>query len=249
MASSAQLVDNPFGIAKFIEQADSLTIAVLVVLVAMSLASWYVILNKLWDQSRIRKSYAEVQKKFWAAGNLRDGMAALSGHDNVFRMLVEDGIRASQYHQGHLTGQMPLNEWITVALYRSAESVSVRLASGLAILATTGSVSPFVGLLGTVWGIYNALTRISLGGQQANLEEIAGPIGEALIMTAIGLFVAVPSVMGYNWLLRRNKNIQEKMKYFTADLHSCLVGGARFDTSTPLLWVAATRGGLAPKSV
>ena len=247
MASSVQSVDNPFGITKFIEQADGLTIAVLVVLVVMSLASWYVILNKLWDQNRIRKSYAEVQKKFWAAGNLRDGMAALSGRDNVFRMLVEDGIRASQYHEGHLTEQMSLNEWITVALYRSMESVSMRLANGLSILATTGSVSPFVGLLGTVWGIYNALTRISLSGQ-ANIEEIAGPIGEALIMTAIGLFVAVPAVMGYNWLLRRNRSIQEKMKFFTADLHSYLVGGARFDTGTPLLRAVATRAGLAPKS-
>jgi biopolymer transport protein ExbB len=123
----------------------------------------------------------------------------------------------------------------------------MRLASGLSILATTGSVSPFVGLLGTVWGIYNALTRISMSGQ-ANIEEIAGPIGEALIMTAIGLFVAVPAVMGYNWLLRRNRSLLEKMKFFTADLHSYLVGGARFDTSTPLLRAVTTRGGLAPKS-
>jgi biopolymer transport protein ExbB len=246
MANNAQLVDNPFGFVKFIEQADGLTLAILVILGAMSLASWYVILTKLWDQSRIRKSYAEVEKKFWSTGNLRDGMTALCGRDNVFRMLVEDGIRAAQYYEGHLTEQVSLNEWLTVSLYRSAESVSSRLASSLSILATTGSVSPFVGLLGTVWGIYNALTQISLAGQ-ANLEQIAGPIGEALIMTAIGLFVAVPAVMGYNWLLRRNRNIQEKMKFFAAELHTYLVGGARFDTAAPLIRPVATRPGAAPK--
>jgi biopolymer transport protein ExbB len=233
MAGSTQLVDNPFGFMKFIQEADGLTVGILVILGAMSLASWYVILTKLWDQGRIRRSYAEAQRKFWAAGNLRDGMAALTGRDNVFRMLAEDGIRAAQYHKGHLTEEVSLNEWITVSLYRSAESVSSRLTSSLAVLATTGSVSPFVGLLGTVWGIYSALTSISLAGQ-ANLEQIAGPIGEALIMTAIGLFVAVPAVIGYNWLLRRNRNIQEKMKYFSADVHTFLVGGERMDTAKPL---------------
>jgi biopolymer transport protein ExbB len=238
--ANAQLVDNPFGFWQFIEQADGVSYAILIILGVMSLASWYVILSKFWDQSRIRKSYAEAQKKFWAAGSLHDGIAALTGRDNVFRLLAEDGIRAAQYHQGHLTEQVSLNEWISVSLYRSAESVSSRLANSLAILATTGSVSPFVGLLGTVWGIYNALTRISLTGQ-ASLEQISGPIGEALIMTAIGLFVAVPAVMGYNWLLRRNRNIQEKMKHFGADVHSYLVGGARFDTGTPVLRVAAAR--------
>lgn len=237
MDSSTQVVENPFGFWKFIEQADQLTIAILIILVLMSLASWYVILTKLWDQRRIARAYAETQRKFWTTGNLFDGMAALSGRDNVFRMLAEDGVRAAQYHEGHLTGQAPLNDWLTVALHRSIESVSSRLAAGLAILATTGSVSPFVGLLGTVWGIYNALTRISVSGQ-ANLEQISGPIGEALIMTAIGLFVAVPAVMGYNWLLRRNRTIHEKMKLFAADVHSSLVGGKRFDTSGPVVRAA-----------
>lgn len=248
MAASAQVIDNPFGFTKFINDADEVAITILVVLVAMSFASWYVTLSKLWDQSRINKAYAEAQKKFWIAGNLRDGIAALTGHDNVFRMLAEDGIRAAQYHEGHLTEQVSLNEWITVSLYRSAETVSSRLNGGLAILATTGSVSPFVGLIGTVWGIINALTRITLTGQ-ASMEQIAGPIGEALIMTAIGLFVAVPAVIGYNWLLRRNRGIQEKMKFFTADVHTALVGGKRFDTTTPLLKHVPNRPVATPKSV
>jgi biopolymer transport protein ExbB len=239
MAGTAHEVDNAFGIITSIKQADGLALAILVILALMSLACWYVILIKLWDQRLIGRCYAEAQKKFWAAGNLHDGMAALTGRDNVFRMLAEDGLRAAQYHAGHLTEQVSLNEWITVSLYRSAESVSNRLSNSLSILATTGSVSPFIGLLGTVWGIYNALTRISLTGQ-ASLEQISGPIGEALIMTAIGLFVAVPAVIGYNWLLRRNRTINEKMKRFSADVHSYLVGGARFDTAGPLLRPART---------
>lgn len=233
MAGNAQSVDNHFGFMRFIEQADQLSIGILVILAAMSLACWYVILTRLWDQRLIARSYAQAQKRFWAAGNLWDGMAALSGRENVFRMLVEDGIRAAQHHEGQLAQEISLDDWITVSLHRSVESVSSRLVNGLTVLATTGSVSPFVGLLGTVWGIYNALTRISLTGQ-ANIEQISGPIGEALIMTAIGLFVAVPAVMGYNWLLRRNRKLQEKMRLFTDDLHVVLVGGKRIDTSAPL---------------
>ena len=215
---------------KLLAQADNLSIAVLIVLSVMSLASWFVILTRFWDQRLIAKSYAQAQKKFWASGNPWDGMAALSGRDNAFRMLVEDGMRAAQHHEGQLAEQISLNDWITVSLYRSIESVNNRLVAGLSILATTGSVSPFVGLLGTVWGIYNALQRISLSGQ-TSIEQIAGPIGEALIMTAIGLFVAVPAVIGYNWLLRRNKQLHEKMKRFAADLHTYLVGGKRIDTA------------------
>jgi biopolymer transport protein ExbB len=225
--------DGSLGLIKLIEQADALSISVLIVLTLMSLASWFVILTRLWEQRLVARSYAEAQKKFWAAGGLWEGMAALCGRDNVFRMLVEDGIRAAQHHEGQLAEQVSLNDWITVSLYRSIESVSSRLVNGLAILATTGSVAPFVGLLGTVWGIYNALNRISLSGD-TSIEHVAGPIGEALIMTAIGLFVAVPAVMGYNWLLRRNKKLQEKMKHFAAELHTYLVGGKRIDTAAPL---------------
>jgi biopolymer transport protein ExbB len=247
MTSDAQPVDNPFGVLAFIKQADELTMAILVILVLMSLACWFVILTKLWDQRRIEKAYAETQKKFWSGGNLHDGMNALTGRDNVFRMLAEDGLRAAQYHKGHLTEQVALNDWISVALFRSIDSVMTRLVAGMAILATTGSVSPFIGLLGTVWGILNALTRISLTGNP-NLEQIAGPIGEALIMTAIGLFVAVPAVMGYNWLLRRNKALQEKLKHFAADVHSCIVGGARFDIAAPIARAAMPRPAAAAKT-
>jgi biopolymer transport protein ExbB len=221
------------GLMKMLEEADALAIAVLIVLSAMSLASWFVVLTRLWDQRLMARSYQQARKHFWAAGNLWDGMAALSGRDNVYRMLVEDGLRAALHHEGRLAERVDLNEWIATNLYRSIDSVSSRLVNGLSILATTGSVAPFVGLLGTVWGIYNALNRISLSGQ-TGIEQVAGPIGEALIMTAIGLFVAVPAVIGYNWLLRRNKKILEAMRQFAADLQTYLVGGKRIDTSAPL---------------
>jgi biopolymer transport protein ExbB len=237
MAPDTTQVENPFGLSAFVKQLDPVGTGVLVILIVMSLASWYILLTKLWDQRRLRKDYAEVHKGFWTAGNLRDGIAKL-GKDNVFKMVAEDGVRAAQHHEGRLTDQIPLHEWITVSLYRSVDSVNSRLQNGLAVLATVGSTAPFVGLFGTVWGIYNALISISLAGQ-ASLDKVAGPIGEALIMTALGLFVAVPAVMGYNWLLRRNKDIQEKLRYFTADLHSYLVSGARVD-ATP---AAAPRPG------
>jgi len=209
------------------------SIAVLVVLSIMSLATWFVVLTRLWDQRLIARSYQQARQEFWAAGSLWDGMAVLSGRDNVYRMLVEDGLRAALHHEGRLAEQVDLNEWITVSLHRSIDSVGSRLVNGLSILATTGSVAPFVGLLGTVWGIYNALQRISQSGQ-TSIEQISGPIGEALIMTAIGLFVAVPAVIGYNWLLRRNKKILEAMRQFAADLHTYLVGGKRIDSGVPL---------------
>ncbi|WP_129647511.1 MotA/TolQ/ExbB proton channel family protein [Peristeroidobacter agariperforans] len=240
MANETQAVPNNFDALSFLNEAGPLAWAILIVLVAMSLACWFITLTRIWDQRKINKDFLEARKKFWTSGNLHDGIAALGARDNVFRMLAEDGLRAKQYHQGHLTEQMPLNEWLAIALQRSMESVTERLSMGLAILATTGSVSPFIGLLGTVWGILNALTRISLSGQPS-LDQIAGPIGEALVMTAIGLFVAVPAVMGYNWLIRRNKAIQEKMRLFAADVHSYLVGGARFDTATPVSRVPANR--------
>jgi biopolymer transport protein ExbB len=233
-------VENPFGFAAMWEQSGLVGQGLLIVLGIMSLVSWYIILTKLWDQSRIRKAYKEVEKGFWTAGSLRDGMAKLSGKDNAFRMVAEDGVRAAQHHEGRLTDQIPLHEWITVSLHRSVDSISSRLQNGLSFLATTGSTAPFIGLLGTVWGIYNALISISLAGQ-ASIEKTAGPIGEALIMTAIGLFVAVPAVMGYNWLLRRNKDILEKLRYFTADLHSYLVSGARVESSTTSGAAAAAR--------
>jgi len=229
MAQPTSPTENPYNLISLLQQGDFVAKTVFAIMVIMSLACWYITLIKLWDQRRMKKHYKEVEKGFWTAGNLRDGIAKLSGKDNAFKMLAEDGLRAAQHHEGRLTDQIPLHEWITVSLFRSVESVASRLQSGLVVLATTGSTAPFIGLFGTVWGIYHALIRITLSGQ-ANITETAGPIGEALIMTAIGLAVAVPAVIGYNWLLRRNKDLIEKLRYFAADLHAYLVSGSRIDS-------------------
>ena len=248
MAPNTDNVENPFGLAALWQQGGVVAHGTLIIMVIMSLASWYIILTKLWDQRRVFKAYKEVEKGFWTAGNVRDGATKLTGKDNAFRMIVEDGLRAAQHHEGRLTDQIPLHEWITASLFRTVDSVSNRLQSGLAVLATVGSTAPFVGLFGTVWGIYNALIQISLAGQ-ASLDKTAGPIGEALIMTAIGLFVAVPAVWGYNWLLRRNKELIEKLRYFAADLHAYLVSGARVDSVSSPVGRPATPAGAPAAAV
>jgi biopolymer transport protein ExbB len=140
------------------------------------------------------------------------------------------GLRAAPHHDGRLTDRIDLHEWITMSLQRAVDQVNSRLQTGLGLLATVGSVAPFVGLFGTVWGILKALVGIGISGQ-ASIDKVAGPVGEALIMTAIGLFVAVPAVMGYNWLLGRNKGLQEALRNFASDLHAYLVSGARVGVS------------------
>ncbi len=221
-------VENPYGLEALWSQGDFVAKGTLIILVIMSLVSWYIIFTKLWDQRRVRKQYEQTVKNFWNVGNLRDGVSKLTGKGHLFRGIVEDGLKAAEHHEGRLTDQIPLHEWITVSLSRSVDQVNSYMKTGLSFLATVGSTSPFVGLFGTVWGIYNALIAIGLAGQ-ASIDKVAGPVGEALIMTAIGLFVAVPAVLGYNWLLQRNKDILEKVSYFASDVHSYLVSGARVE--------------------
>jgi biopolymer transport protein ExbB len=199
-----------------------------VLLVIMSLASWYVMLTKLWDQRKLRQSVRVVEKQFWTAPSVKDGVEHLPiGND--FRYIAEDGLRAASHHEGRLTDRIDLHEWITLALQRATEEVNGNLTNGLSFLATVGSTAPFVGLFGTVMGILNALIAIGIAGQ-ASIDKVAGPVGEALIMTAIGLFVAVPAVMGYNWLLGRQKALQDSLRNFAGDLHAYLVSGARMET-------------------
>jgi biopolymer transport protein ExbB len=119
---------------------------------------------------------------------------------------------------------VPVAEWISGKLQQNVDRMTNDLQRGLSFLASVGSTAPFVGLFGTVWGIYHALIAIGVAGQ-ASIDKVAGPVGEALIMTAIGLAVAVPAVLGYNWLLRRNKAILDQLRYFTNDLYAALVGG------------------------
>jgi biopolymer transport protein ExbB len=225
MDSPVAPTENPYGLIPLWVDGNVVSRGTLVILVIMSLGSWFIILTKLWDQRILRKSAEVVEKNFWTAPSLKDGVEKLKKGDD-FRFIAEDGLRAASHHEGRLTDRIDLHEWITMSLQRATESVNGKLSNGLAFLATVGSTAPFVGLFGTVMGILKALIAIGVAGQ-ASIDKVAGPVGEALIMTAIGLFVAVPAVLGYNWLLRRNKGIQDSLKNFTGDLHAYLVGGAR----------------------
>ena len=222
-------VDNPYGLGALWAGGDLIARTVLILLAIMSLSSWYVILTKLWDQRKLKQSARVVEKQFWTAPSLKDGVERLKKGDD-FRAIAEDGLRAASHHDGRLTDRIDLHEWITMSLQRAVDGVNSKLQSGLGLLATVGSVAPFVGLFGTVWGILNALVGIGIAGQ-ASIDKVAGPVGEALIMTAIGLFVAVPAVMGYNWLLGRNKVLQDALRNFASDLHAYLVSGARVGVS------------------
>lgn len=226
------VVENPYGLVPLWIQGDIVARGTLILLVLMSFFSWYIILTKLWDQRRLKKSARLVEKNFWTAPSLKDGVERLKKGDD-FRMIAEDGLRSQSHHDGRLTDRIDLHEWITMSLQRSVDEVNSKLQSGMPFLATVGSTAPFVGLFGTVWGILNALIAIGIAGQ-ASIDKVAGPVGEALIMTALGLAVAVPAVMGYNWLLRRNKAVQDALRNFASDLHAYLVSGARVGGGTEM---------------
>jgi len=216
-------VANPYGPQAVWTGGDFVARGTVIILFIMSLGSWYIIITKLIDQFRLMNQAGEVKNKFWKANSLAAGTASLT-ESSPFRFIAETGTKSTQHHDGALLEQIDLNTWVTMAIQRAVERVQSRLADGLAFLATVGSTAPFVGLFGTVWGIYNALTGIGVAGQ-ASIDKVAGPVGEALIMTAFGLFVAVPAVLGYNWLVKRNKGAMEEVRSFSADLHSVILSG------------------------
>ncbi len=217
-------VRNPYGIGALWAEGDFVSKGTLIILSLMSMGSWYIIITKLIDQMKIFKQSAEVQQKFWKASSIAAGSASLK-EGSPFRFIAETGTKATVHHDGALLEQIDLSTWVTMSIARAVEKVQSRLQDGLSFLATVGSTSPFIGLFGTVWGIYNALTAIGMSGN-ASIDKVAGPVGEALIMTAFGLFVAVPAVLGYNWLVRRNKSAMEDVRSFSADVHSVLISGA-----------------------
>jgi biopolymer transport protein ExbB len=222
-APAKEAVDNPYGPDALWKNGDFVARSTLIILAIMSMGSWYIIVTKLIDQFRLMGQAGEVKSKFWKANSIAAGTASLK-ETSPFRFIAETGSKSTQHHDGALLEQIDLNTWVTMAIQRAVERVQSRLADGLAFLATVGSTAPFIGLFGTVWGIYNALTGIGVAGQ-ASIDKVAGPVGEALIMTAFGLFVAVPAVLGYNWLVKRNKSAMEEVRSFSADLHSVLISG------------------------
>lgn len=222
----ANEAENPYGLAALWGQGDFIARGTLIILVGMSLYSWFLILTKLWDQARMLRQARQASRDFWTGSSLTDGMQKLTGSGNAYRALVESGINASSHHEGKLTDKVPLTDWISGNLQRNVDRLNNDLQGGLSFLASVGSTAPFVGLFGTVWGIYHALIAIGVAGQ-ASIDKVAGPVGEALIMTAIGLAVAVPAVLGYNLLLRRNKAILDQFRYFTNDLYATLVSSSQ----------------------
>jgi biopolymer transport protein ExbB len=218
-------VDNPYGIEAMLKQGDWVAKITFGIMVIMSMGSWYIIFTKVFEQSKLMKSARAVGEGFWNAGSIRKGADALD-EGSAFRFIAETGMKASEHHSGGMTDTIDKHTWIGMSIGRATENIQNRLQDGLSFLATVGSTAPFVGLFGTVWGIYHALTAIGISGQ-ASIDKVAGPVGEALIMTAIGLAVAVPAVMGYNWLVRRNKSAMESVRSFSADLQNVLIAGKR----------------------
>lgn len=219
-------ISNPYGLDALWSQGDFVARGTLIIMIIMSMGSWYIMFTKLWEQHKLFKAANQVAEgNFWKAGSVAKGAAALE-EGSAFRFIAESGVKADEHHEGNLTEHIDRHTWIGMSVQRAVDNINSRLQDGLAFLATVGSTAPFVGLFGTVWGIYHALTAIGIAGQ-ASIDKVAGPVGEALIMTAFGLAVAVPAVMGYNWLIRRNKSVMERVRAFSADVHNVLLAGKR----------------------
>jgi len=223
-AVATEKVTNPYGLDALWKTGDFVAKGTLMILVLMSIGSWYIIVIKLFEQFKLFGQARAMSKSFWKAESIQHGISSLE-KGNAFGFIAEAAITANQHHGGKLAESIDHNTWLTMQMQRSIEDVQSRLQDGLAFLATVGSTAPFVGLFGTVWGIYHALTAIGIAGQ-ASIDKVAGPVGEALIMTAIGLAVAVPAVLGYNWLVRRNKLAMEKVRGFSADVHAIMMGAS-----------------------
>lgn len=229
-------MDTPLastGLAHVWSQGDAVTRTVALVLLAMSLATWIIILWKVLDQ-RAQRQQAKASEGFWHSADFAEGLDKLGAADNnPFRALAVEG-REAQRHILHKDGRqapqlhdsLDVSDWIERCLRRTLDDHIAKAQSGLTVLASIASTAPFVGLFGTVWGIYHALLGIGAAGQ-VSIDQVAGPIGEALIMTALGLLVAIPAVLGYNALVRGNKAILHKLNRFAHDLHAYFVTGAR----------------------
>jgi biopolymer transport protein ExbB len=218
-----ETVENPYSLTALWQGGDFVARGTILILLIMSMSTWYVMITKFIEQTRLLRQARQANHSFWTASSIRDGANALD-KNSAFRMLAEDGLNAAAHHEGTLTEQIDRHSWVTMSLQRSVDSINSRMQTGLAVLATVGSTAPFVGLFGTVWGIYHALTAIGIAGQ-ASIDKVAGPVGEALIMTAIGLAVAVPAVLAYNWMVRRNKVAMDQVRHFSGDLLALLIGG------------------------
>jgi biopolymer transport protein ExbB len=217
-AAPAPPKENPYGLGPLWQQGDIVERGVIVLLGIMSVGTWYIFIMKFLEQSRLIGQSRIVDRRFWSSNSINEGIEKLP-KNSVFRSIAESGVRASS---GVTSGLVNVNDFIGMSLNRQLEEANSRLQGGIAFLASVGSTAPFVGLFGTVWGVLNALIAIGLAGQPS-IDKVAGPVGQALIATAIGLFAAVPAVLLYNFLVRRNKVINEKLRSFASDLQTYLI--------------------------
>ena len=247
-AAPAAAGSNPYGLIPALQQGGVIAISVFTILVLMSIFSFYILFTKLMQQQKIISQGRKVRSRFWNSPNLREASTKLESK-SAYRAIVDDALLAQDQHSKQ-TDPIDQHDWMSNSLARSQGSIGARLGEGLAFLATVGSTAPFIGLFGTVVGIYRALIKIGAAGQ-ASIDTVAGPVGEALIMTALGLVTAVPAVLASNWLIRRNKSIMEDLAAFTNDLHGYLMsdgavkprlGGAPASASR----AAPARGTAAP---
>ena len=238
---------NQFGFLEAMEQGGVIAWSIFGVLVIMSVGSFYILITKLLEQNRIMNQYKAIRTNFWRANTLSEGASKLD-KNSAWRQLVDDGLAAEAQHN-NMPDALEAHDWLHGSLARSEASINARLAGGLPSLATVGATAPFVGLLGTVIGIYRALINIGLAGS-ASIDKVAGPVGEALIMTAIGLLVAVPAVLAYNWLQSRNKRIAELLSGFSTDLLANITSKGRVKPAVVTAGTGGTGGKVqtAPKT-
>jgi biopolymer transport protein ExbB len=222
--AAAPAAANPYGLMQALQEGGLISWTVFIILVIMSVGTFYILFTKLLQQQKIISQGNKVRASFWNSPNLREAATKLEAK-SAYRSIVDDALVAQEQH-GKLTDPIDQHDWMGNSLARSQGSIGARLGEGLAFLATVGSTAPFIGLFGTVIGIYRALIKIGSSGQ-ASIDVVAGPVGEALIMTALGLVVAVPAVLAYNWLIRRNKSIMEDLAAFTNDLHGFLMSNGQ----------------------
>ena len=225
-AAAAPAGDNPYGLMQALQEGGLISWTVFIILVAMSVFSFYILFTKLLQQQKIMSQGNKVRASFWNSANLREAANKLETR-SAYRSIVEDALVAQDQHS-KLTDPVDQHDWMANSLARSQGSISNRLGEGLAFLATVGSTAPFIGLFGTVIGIYRALIKIGASGQ-ASISTVAGPVGEALIMTAFGLFVAIPAVLAYNFFVRQNRVIYARFDEFAHDLHDFFATGSRVD--------------------
>lgn len=242
-AAGAQVQENPYGLMAALKEGGIISQTVFGILCLMSVFSFYILFTKLIEQQKIINQAKKVRQSFWRAPTLKEGSAKLE-KNTAYKQLVDDGLTAQEHHS-KLTDPVEAHDWMHGSLARSEAAINSKIGGGLAFLATVGATAPFIGLFGTVIGIYRALIKIGASGQ-ASIDTVAGPVGEALIMTALGLAVAVPAVLAYNWLQRRNKSIAEDLNAFSIDLLGYMVSNGQVRPSVAAAPTAAARPAASP---